>query len=134
MFLKGSLVGTSFVLAGLSVLVLVDACSSSKLAGQGGECFVADDCAPGLVCIEQKDKSRICTNDLTLAAGTVPPDGAAPDAGDAGEGGTTGEGGTPPNDSGTTPPKDSGTTTPPKDSGTNPPPQDSGSPADTGTD
>lgn len=131
MLVKGSLVGASLVLAGLGVLVMLDACGGAKAAGPNGECFVADDCQPGLVCIEQKDKSRICTDDLTRAAGTVPPDGAAPpDAGEAGteEGGTPGDGGTTP------PPKDSGTTPPPKDSGTTPPPQDSGNPADTGSD
>jgi hypothetical protein len=52
----------------------------AKEGGQGAECFRADECAPGLVCIDQA-----CTGDLTsvnfrseagvvVDAGTPPPD------------------------------------------------------------
>jgi hypothetical protein len=41
------------------------ACSSTASAvGQGGACSTATDCAEGLVCVPQKDGSRICTNNL----------------------------------------------------------------------
>lgn len=53
----------------------------SEQGGQGAECFRAEECAQGLVCIEQR-----CTSDLTSVnirpeggippadAGTAPPD------------------------------------------------------------
>ncbi len=91
--------------ATLSLLVLASACASTSSAvGPGGECFLATDCAPGLICIEQPNKTRICSDDLSRVAGRPPPEGGA-EEGDAGEGGVP-EGST--NDV-VTPPPDTGT-------------------------
>jgi hypothetical protein len=59
------------------------ACSSTaKLVGQGGACEQASDCDNDLICIPQKDGSRICSNDLSQVQ--TPPyaqdSGAAPEA------------------------------------------------------
>ena len=71
---------------------LVGACSKDNAAiERGGECFFASDCAPGLVCVEQRNKTRICTDDLSGVAGE-PPDQGGGDGGE-GEGGGE-EGGT----------------------------------------
>jgi hypothetical protein len=67
------------------------ACSKENAAiDKGGECFFASDCAPGLICVEQRDKGiRICTDDLSGVAGE-PPGMEEGDASDeAGEGGQT---------------------------------------------
>lgn len=70
----------------------VGACSKDNPAiERGGACDFASDCAPGLVCVEQRDKARICTDDLTGVAGEPPDQGG--DGGEA-EGGEPGEGGT----------------------------------------
>jgi hypothetical protein len=78
--------------AAVSVVVLVGACSSKFSAvGRGGECFLATDCAPGLVCLEQPNKTRVCGDDLTNVTGRLPPDGGgAQDAAVAEEGGLDG--------------------------------------------
>ena len=79
---------------GISLLLwggIASACSKQNAAiDRGGECFFASDCAPGLICVEQRDKGiRICTDDLSGVAGD-PPDMGEEDAGDeAGEGGQT---------------------------------------------
>jgi hypothetical protein len=65
----------------IGALSLVDACStSSPPVNRGGECFLATDCAPGLVCVEQANKGRTCSDDLTRVAGQAPPEGGAGDA------------------------------------------------------
>ena len=66
------------------------ACSKDNAAiGAGGECFFASECAPGLICVEQRDKGiRICTDDLSGVAGE-PPGMEEADAND--EGGDAGE-------------------------------------------
>ena len=104
-------------------LVATSACSSkASLVGPGGECFLATDCAPGLVCVEQANKTRVCSDDLTRVAGRPPPEGGAGDAAEeGGEGGMDAQ-----TDSPVTPPVDSG-----KDTSV---PVDTGSPVDTGTD
>jgi hypothetical protein len=57
--------------------LVASACSAKASAvGPGGECFLATDCAPGLVCIEQPNKTRVCSDDLSRVAGRTPPDGA----------------------------------------------------------
>jgi hypothetical protein len=62
----------------LGVLVLVSACApSSSPVGPGGECFLATDCASGLICIEQPNKTRVCSDDLSRVAGRPPPAGDA---------------------------------------------------------
>jgi hypothetical protein len=58
--------------------------ASTNLVNKGGECFLASDCAPGLVCVEI-NKQRVCSDDLTGVAGRPPPEGGAPR--EAGEGG-----------------------------------------------
>jgi hypothetical protein len=67
------------------------ACSKENAAiDKGGECFFASDCAPGLICVEQRNKGiRICTDDLSEVAGEPPgmDEGDASDEG--GEGGQT---------------------------------------------
>jgi hypothetical protein len=63
----------------------VAACSKQdSSAPLGGECYLATDCAPGLVCVPQKNGSRICSNDLT-GLGAAPPEGGMGDAGEAGD-------------------------------------------------
>lgn len=81
------------VVVGVPLLLwggLVGACSKENAAiDRGGECFFASDCAPGLVCVEQRNKTRICTDDLTGVAGEPPDQGGGEDGG--GEGGEDGE-------------------------------------------
>lgn len=69
------------------------ACSKDNTAVErGGECFFASECAPGLICVEQRDKGiRICTDDLSGVAGEPPDPGEEAEGGD--EGGEGGEGG-----------------------------------------
>ena len=77
------------------LLGVVAACAKDNAAiDKGGECFFANECAPGLVCVEQRDKGiRICTDDLSEVAGDPP--GMGGEEGDAeAEGGEGGEGGT----------------------------------------
>lgn len=72
----------------LAVFVFGACDAKSSLVGPGGECFLASDCLPGLVCVEQANQSRICTDDLSRVAGEAPPEAGAMDADpDAGEGG-----------------------------------------------
>ncbi len=100
---------------------LLSACSAkSNPVGPNGECFLATDCAPGLVCIEQPNKTRICSDDLSRVTGRAPDDGAEPeDNEEAGADGARPDG-TTPRDSGN---NDTGTTQP--DTGT-PPEEDAG--------
>jgi hypothetical protein len=106
-------------------MLLPVACSSNDPIGSGGQCFETTDCAAGLVCIPQKDGSRICSSDLSSIQMTET-DASDSGGGGGGGGGTGDGGGGPTGDSGgTKPPVDSGTT-PPVDSGTTPP-VDSGS-------
>lgn len=107
--------GLTVALGSSFLLIVIEACSSSSaLVGPGGECFLATDCAPGLVCLEQPNKTRVCSDDLRGVAGRAPPDGAAV-TDDAGDGGTTD--GAP--DAAISPPRDAGGA-------------ETGSPADTG--
>jgi hypothetical protein len=72
------------VLPVIASLLPVVACGKeSNAVGPGGECFLATDCEPGLVCVPQRDGTRLCSNDLTRVAGDVPPEAGA----DAREGG-----------------------------------------------
>jgi hypothetical protein len=92
------------------VLAVSSACGTkADPVAAGGECFLATDCAPGLVCVEQSNKTRVCSDDLTRVAGRPPEaEGDAGEASDApaGEtsrpdtGGGTPDTGTPPQDSG----------------------------------
>ncbi len=133
----------SHALVGLVASALagaVGACSSpEKASGQGGQCFVTDDCAPGFACITQADGTRQCTNDVSSVQ-TLPPEAGGPtDAPpmEAGEGGalpdsTAPEGAPPPPpDAGTPPPPDAGSP-PPPDTGAPPPPDTGAPPPDTG--
>jgi len=69
----------TFGAAGALALVFSPAaCGSSSAGGvgPGGECSLATDCIPGLVCVEQQNGARLCSDDLTRVAGEAPPDGA----------------------------------------------------------
>ncbi|MCA9588938.1 MAG: hypothetical protein KC657_26665 [Myxococcales bacterium] len=55
--------------------------TSSEAVGKGGECLLATDCAPGLVCIAQRNGARVCTDDLSGVGGRPIPDGAPPPEG-----------------------------------------------------
>lgn len=91
---------------------------SAALVQKGGECLLASDCAPGLVCVAQRNGPRVCTDDLSSVGGRPPPDGGGP-----------AEGGDADPDAPPVVPPDSGDpdTTPPPDTG----PPDTG-PVDTG--
>ena len=104
----------------LGLLGLFGACSSGALVAEGGACFQAIDCEPGLVCIQQK-----CTKDLTSIA-IVPPEAGGPMDAANPDGTITYDGATdapPPKDTGVPdsppPPKDTGVpdVAPPVDSG-----------------
>jgi hypothetical protein len=110
----------------LGLVVLASACNSKSGAmNAGDECFLATDCAPGLICIEQANKTRICSDDLSRVAGRPPPEGGA-EEGDAAidEGGLSDA----PLTDRTEPPPDTGLPD------TNVPPPDSGAPVDSGGD
>lgn len=53
----------------------------TSLTEKGGSCYVATDCAPGLVCVGQRDGTRICTDDLRNLGS--PPQAGGNDGGDA---------------------------------------------------
>ena len=120
-------------LAGLLVLAgglasMTEACGSSGNTAAGGTCYLATDCAAGLICIGvTATTSGTCSNNVA----TVQPDASAVvdggklpqmDAPPGPDSPTTGD---------TAPPTDSGgtDTKPPADTGpvdTGPPPMDSG--------
>lgn len=80
------------VTATLAVLAVGSACTATATqVEEGGECFVATDCMPGLVCIEQANKTRICSDDLARVAGEPPPAAGTVKEPDAGDGGDAGE-------------------------------------------
>ena len=92
MVVRGAILGGFGVLA---LLVGLGACGSTKGAGNGAKCFVTTDCQAPLVCIEQKDKSRRCTDNVDSVVGTIPPEAGPPmgDAGQQAEGGPASEAG-----------------------------------------
>jgi hypothetical protein len=58
----------------------VCACKTAELVPAGGECSLATDCQPGLVCLGKPDGTRTCESDLSAVTNPVPPnmrDGAA---------------------------------------------------------
>lgn len=81
--------------------------ANTTRVGAGGECFLATDCEPGLVCVPQQNGSRICSSDLSRVAGRPPPEAGPRDAGEAGD---AGEDATP-EDGGPDAPADTGTDT-----------------------
>jgi hypothetical protein len=100
-------------LATIGAVLVAGACKSTQNAvGPGGECFLATDCAPGLICIEQSNGARICSDDLSEVAGRPPPEAGPPGDGsdEGGEGGPLPDGEPPPTDAGqdTKPPADTG--------------------------
>jgi hypothetical protein len=106
-FLKAAAIGFVATLAIGSAFVACD--TSSSAVGPGGECFLATDCAPGLVCLEQPNKTRICSDDLSRVAGRPPPEGGNEEEGEGGmEGGRT-DGPITPADSSSGNPQDTGT-------------------------
>jgi len=111
--------------ATFGTLLVAAACGSrASPVGPGGECFLATDCAPGLICVEQSSKARICSDDLSRVAGRSPPDAGAEEA-DTGADAAASDASRP--DS-TSPPNDSGGTA---DTGASP---DTGAPVDSGGD
>ena len=70
-------------------ILLAAGCSAkANPVSSGGECFLATDCAAGLVCVEQANTTRICTNDLARVAGKSAPEAGTGDA-RAAEGGVS---------------------------------------------
>lgn len=119
----GSASGRALVRAVVAVapvawlLVSGGACQErASLVDRGGECFLATDCQPGLVCVDQGNGIRTCTDDLSEVAGDPPPDGSMPVERDASDEETP-----------DAPPGD--VVQPPQDSG-----QDTGTPVDAGDD
>jgi hypothetical protein len=107
-------VAVAVAVAPVLTLLVVAACSKSGVVGKGEQCYLATDCAPGLVCVPQGDEgARICSDDLSGVAGRPPPEAGV----DAGEGGDAPADGPPPVDA--PPPLDTGTDT-------NPPPDAAG--------
>ena len=60
----------------------------TSLSGPGEECFAATDCQAGLVCVPQREGSRLCSSDLTMVAGRPPPEAGAAES-DGGPDGPT---------------------------------------------
>ena len=94
-----------------ALFAVTAACKTATLAAQGGECSLATDCEPGLVCLAKPDGTRSCESDLSSVTKPVPMG-----ARDTGADGTT------PNDDGAVPvvpPTDGATApdtaTPPRD-------------------
>lgn len=82
---KARRVATLALLAGAVAACCLSPAACSPTAsevGPGGTCFLTSDCAPGLVCVEQQNKSRICTDDLTRVVGGGPPEAGMGEAGD----------------------------------------------------
>lgn len=77
----------------LTVLVPLACSDETALSAAGEECFAATDCQAGLVCVPQRNGSRLCSSDLSQVEGRPPPEAGA-DAAEAGEGGPPVEGGT----------------------------------------
>ncbi len=78
-------IGTVAVVAG----VFAGCGTKPALVGDGGECFLAADCQPGLICVDQGDRGRICTGDLSSVTGEPP--SRPEEAGDGGDGGSDAE-------------------------------------------
>lgn len=62
-----------FALATVLSLATAAACKTATLAPQGGECALATDCEPGLVCLTNKDGTRACGSDLSGVTKPVDP-------------------------------------------------------------
>ena len=108
--------GPGILLVAVAGGVVVAGCEKTRaLAGPGGDCDLAIDCLPGLVCLDDPTGRRVCSSDLTGVQGKLPPDGGGPVA--TPDGGADGAPGPAPSDASVPPP-------PPQDSGGPPPPQD----------
>ena len=73
------------MIGSITFVVVMFACASQpSLAGAGEQCFAATDCADGLLCVPQRDGSRLCSDDLSQVSGRPPagPDAAMTEAGD----------------------------------------------------
>jgi len=95
------LFATAIVLGPLGVLALQGAGCDPNVTrvGAGGECFVATDCEPGLVCVPQRNGARMCSADLSQVVGR-PPAMDSGGGGEAGEADASEDGQSPPADSG----------------------------------
>lgn len=86
-----------------AALLGAGACADREASlGAGSRCFLASECAPGLVCVPQEDGTRVCSSDLRGVQGEPPApapgsEAGAPvaDAGEADDSGTTGGNGNP---------------------------------------
>jgi hypothetical protein len=66
------------------------ACSTPEsLAGEGGSCFLATDCQPGLVCVPKSDGTRACSSNLSTIEHTPFAPGEAGASAEAGEAGAS---------------------------------------------
>lgn len=101
-----------FALLAVVSVATAAACKTATLASQGGECALATDCEPGLVCLTNKDGTRSCQSDLSSV--TKPVDPGQKDTGtDATADGDTPDAPVVPTDDGSTTQPDSAP--PPKD-------------------
>ncbi len=71
------------VAAASALVALALACSTSPSATEGGSCFYASDCAPGLICVAAADGKRTCTSDLSKTQKGLPAEKDAAAASDA---------------------------------------------------
>jgi hypothetical protein len=116
--------------AGAFTTAVISACSTDPaLIGPGGACFLATDCAPGLVCVPQRGGGSVCSDDLSSVTGDPPDMGgdmdAAGDADGANQGDGTTDGVAPPPPP-PPPPTDGGADTNPPDTGADTGPADAG--------
>jgi hypothetical protein len=86
------------VIGSITGAVVTFACASQpSLSAAGEQCFAATDCVDGLVCVPQRDGSRLCSDDLSQVSGRPPPEAgmAMTEAGDGPREGqaTDGQGG-----------------------------------------
>ena len=66
------------VIGSITAGVVTFACASQpSLSAAGEQCFAATDCVDGLVCVPQRDGSRLCSDDLSQVTGRPPPEAGA---------------------------------------------------------
>ena len=83
--MRAVLAGALLAALGLSAFVLFACTGDTPAVAAGGDCFLASDCEPGLVCIAQPSGVRQCSNDLSKVTGKPPPEAGPADASREGE-------------------------------------------------
>jgi hypothetical protein len=76
--------GRASLLRGMALVALGVGCAGKQTGGAMGEdCYRDEDCQVGLVCVATPapDGPRVCSNDVTSLASTVPAPPPPPDAG-----------------------------------------------------